>query len=30
VRSEWQTYTMSSLDEDALRENPPPVQDLFH
>lgn len=29
VTPEWQTFTMSSLDEDALRQNPPPVQDLL-
>ena len=29
VTPEWQTYTMSSLDEAELRQNPPPVQDLF-
>jgi hypothetical protein len=29
VTPEWQTFTMSSLGENALREIPPPVKDLF-
>ena len=28
VTTEWQTFTMSSLGEDAMQQNPPPDQDL--